>query len=101
MIKVKRGDRHDVFWTIPGVNLTGALVKGLLVGAAPVIPLQELALDTVDAAAGKVRHRLVGDLAPGEYQFEIEITRGEEVATAPTVGYETFIVEPDLNGGAP
>jgi hypothetical protein len=94
-ITVKRGDTHDISWTV-NADLTGATVRLLLRldnAQADVIVAEAT---VTGAAIGEVTHTLTGTLAVGEYDVEIELTRSGAVTTAPTVGFGRLRVVADL-----
>lgn len=102
MLRVKRGDTHDIVLTAAGldgkpVDLTGADVrvhaKLRRSGSEPIL-LDSAVIEPV--SEGRVRHRLTGTLEPGEYAVEIELTRNNVITTAPTHGTITLVVEPDI-----
>lgn len=100
---VKQGDTHSitltVYDTVAGtptpLNLTGATVRLLAkLGADALIILT--ASINADPATGKVHHTLTGTLEPGTYNIEVEVTQGGTITTAPTTGFATLVVTPDL-----
>lgn len=100
MLIVKEGDTHEVSW-VTNIDLTGSTIKLSFRRttrrsgeALPAPTLENVVIS--DAAAGKVTHRLTGELVSADYQVEVEITRGLEIVTAPNAGYEILRVEKDL-----
>lgn len=90
MITVKQGDTHNITFTV-NMDLTGATVRLLcrpIAEEAPTI----LASSITDASGGIVTHQLTGDLEPGRYYVELEVTKSGVIATAPSDGYETMRV---------
>jgi hypothetical protein len=98
---VKQGDTHSitltVYESVGGVptplDLTGSTVRLLakLGTETTVILTAALGVDP-----GTVEHTLTGTLAAGTYSVEVEVTQGGAITTAPTEGYATLIVTPDL-----
>ncbi len=94
MVTVKRGDTHLTSWRT-NVDLTGASVR-LLARNKSTKELFVLDSSIEDASSGIVTHQLTGNLKSGNYQVELEITRSDGIFTAPSGGYETLCVVPDL-----
>lgn len=100
MLIVKEGDTHEISWCV-NVDLTATTVKLTFrkttrrSGEALSAPTNENVV-IADAVAGKVTHRLTGELTCADYHVEVEITRGAEIVTAPNDGYEVLRVEKDL-----
>jgi hypothetical protein len=93
-ITVKQHDRYATRWTA-SMDLTGATTRLLARRAnAPVIELQHT---VIDAPGGVVEHILDGTLPVADYRVELEISRGGQIMTAPTVGYENLTVITDLD----
>lgn len=93
---VKQHDTHPVRWQIPGFNLTGCEVRVLIKRDTTVT---ELSAEIVEPpTAGLIEHKLTGELAPGSYQVEIEITEtaSGDITTVPTEDYGTLRVIADL-----
>lgn len=99
MNTVKRGDTNLITLTVKdsagvAVNLSGSTVRLLAVpisgGGATVLSA------SLGAGTGTVEHLLTGTLAVGTYSLEVEVTQGGVVTTAPSEGYATLIVTPDL-----
>lgn len=90
---VVRGDRHDMAWTITGVDLTGASV---------VLALKALVGEAVAQIAGSVNGTTAtfpwaDQVPPGTYFYEIEVTAAGAVVTAPSDKPGTLTVRTDLN----
>ncbi len=94
VLTVKSGDKYPTLWMVP-MDLTNSTVR--LIAKNKFGAVSVLATTIKNAADGIVEHVLTGTLAPGEYRVELEITRGSEVITAPTDGYENLKVIPDLD----
>lgn len=101
MSTIKAGDTHTITFTIKdsagaAVDLTGStprVVARPLSGGAAVELTSALGVD-----AGTVEHTLTGTLAAGTYHIEVEITAsGGAITTAPSDGYATLKVAPDLD----
>jgi hypothetical protein len=99
---VKTGDTHAITLTVfndvgAAKDLTGATVRLLakLQGSADPATVLTATLDG-NPTTGKVHHTLTGLLAAGTYDVEVEVTLGGVKTTAPTEGYATLIVAPDL-----
>lgn len=101
-ITVKRGDTHDITFTIFDVytglpsDLTGATAKvyAALTNGGPTIVLDAVIAEP--ATNGRVVHKLTGTLAIGCYDYEVELNRNGTTATSPTDGFGTLIVRPDI-----
>jgi len=94
ILTVKTGDRYPTYWRVP-MNLTGSTVRLIARrGSAPPVVLPSSILDP---AAGTVQHVLDGNLTVGMYAVELEITRDEQIITAPTDTYENLRVIADLD----
>lgn len=89
---VVRGDRHDISWTID-TDLTGATVKLVLrpVGGGETV---EIAGTVSESTA---TFPWADQVEPGTYACEIEVTRDEQIVTAPTDRPGTLRVREDLN----
>jgi len=94
VLTVKTGDRYPTYWTVP-MDLTGTQVR--LVARRGSAPAVTLPSTLKNPAGGVVEHILDGTLGVGSYAVELEITRGEEVITAPTDSYENLRVIADLD----
>jgi hypothetical protein len=94
VLTVKRGDRYPTYWTVP-MDLTGATVRLIArrgSAAAVVLP------STIpNPGGGLVEHILDGTLTVGSYAVELEITRDDQIITAPTDAYENLRVIADLD----
>ena len=96
-LTVKTGDRYPTYWTTP-IDLTGSTVRLIARrGANAAITLPST---IVEPTLGRVEHILDGTLTVGTYVVELEITRGEQVITAPTDTYEGLHVIADISGTA-
>lgn len=93
-VVVKRGDKHATRWVAVGVDLTGSTVR--LLAKLENSPTIELEAMISDPENGVVEHVLTGDLDPGVYRVELEITKGDTVMTAPSDSYASLTVLPDL-----
>lgn len=94
VLTVKAGDRYPTYWTVP-MDLTGTEVR--LIARRGSSPALTLASSITAPTTGTVRHVLDGTLSVGSYAVELEITRGEEIITAPTDSYENLRVIADLD----
>lgn len=101
MSTVKLGDTHTITFTLKDsagavVDLTGStprVIARALGGGAAVVLVSALGVDP-----GTVTHTLTGTLAAGTYHIEVEITAsGGAITTAPSAGYATLTVAPDLD----
>lgn len=94
IVKVKRGDKRPVTWTVP-VDLTGCSVR--LLAKRGSNPTVVLASSITNYVGGEVTHVTDGTLAIGMYQVELEITfPNGNIITAPTETYENLQIIPDL-----
>lgn len=98
MLNIKHGDRYDLSWVVreddgTPLDLAGATVRLLAKDRSGV---SLLPTTVTDAAGGAFTHTLDGTLDVGTYEVEVEISRGAEVRTAPTTGFETLRVAADL-----
>lgn len=100
---VKQGDTHSITFTVYETVGSTPTPRDLTDPVATVRVLAKKGTEaTVVLAAsvggdpGTVVHTLTGTLPAGTYQVEVEVTQGGAITTAPTTGYETLIVEPDL-----
>lgn len=94
---VKQGDKYPVTWTV-NMDLTGTAQRVIARRIGATEPVE---LDVDSAAGGVITHTLTGDLEPGDYQVEVEVTAGTQVVTFPTdqTGtrqYDILTVLPDL-----
>lgn len=96
---VKYRDTNTITLTVKdaagvAVNLSGSTVRVL---AQPVSGGEATVLtSSLGAGTGTVVHQLTGTLAIGTYRLEVEVTLAGEITTAPSSGYATLRVEPDL-----
>ena len=91
---VEAGDKYPTTWRV-GISLVGATVR--LVAKRKGFDSIVLPTTITDAANGVVQHTLTGTLAVGDYRVEMEISRDDQIVTAPTDTYENFRVIPDLD----
>lgn len=94
ILTVKAGDKYPTTWRVP-ISLVGATVR--LVAKRKGYPAIVLPTTITDAANGVVQHSLTGTLEVGDYRVEMEISRDDQIVTAPTDTYENFRVIPDLD----
>jgi hypothetical protein len=94
MLTVKAGDRYATVWRVP-MDLTGATVR--LIARRGSNPAVVLDSTVTSATGGEVTHILDGTLAVGTYAVELEISREDEIITAPTDSYENLRVIADLD----
>jgi hypothetical protein len=98
---VKSGDTHAITLTVfddvgAPVDLTGSTVRLLAkLAAGGTLEVLDATLDAAPTT-GMVHHTLTGTLVAGTYNVEVEVTLGGVITTAPTEGYATLIVTPDL-----
>lgn len=97
-LTVRRGDTHPLYWQIldrgTPADLTGATARLIVKMVSPSVGTAIILTATIDG--DKVKHILTGTLAIGTYQYEIEITKSGAISTAPTKGFGTLVVLPDL-----
>lgn len=103
MITVKRSDKYAITYSAEEMDLTNCTVRLLAraVGApAPTVLGSEIS----DPSAGEVMHQLSGNLLPGDYLVELEVTTPSgDVITFPSrqdgrgPQYETLRVIHDLD----
>lgn len=93
---VKHGDSSLLSWSI-NADLTGADVR-LLARSQTTRVLHELDCDVVNptASASTVQHLTDGTLPIATYDIEFEIVLGGEKVSAPSQGYASLVVGPDL-----
>lgn len=94
---VKHGDRGTVTTWTANVDLTGStvvLVASLVTGG----PLITLSSSITDATHGVVTHITDGTVPVGTYNVELKVTQGGLPVWFPNIGYETLIVNPQLDG---
>lgn len=94
VLTVKTGDRYPTYWTVP-MDLTGTTVR--LIARRGSSAAVTLPSTVTSPTGGVVQHILNGSLSVGSYAVELEITRGEEIITAPTDSYENLRVIADLD----
>lgn len=94
VLTIKTGDRYPTYWTVP-MDLTGTSVR--LVARRGSSPAVTLDSTITDFQGGVVEHVLDGTLTVGLYAVELEITRDEQIITAPTDTYENLRVIADLD----
>lgn len=91
---VKQHDKHPTTWTA-NMNLTDCTVRLLAQksGVTTVLPTT-----VSDVTGGVVTHVLTGNLEPGTYKVELEVSRVSDnlLVTFPNKGTETLVVEKDL-----
>jgi len=95
---IKRGDKGDTLTLTVNMDLTGCTLRLL---ARPKnqhdAELLVLAVDPgSDLAEGTVDHITTGTLELGDYDIELEATRGDEIFSFPTNGFERLKVVADL-----
>jgi hypothetical protein len=94
VLTVKTGDRYPTYWRVP-MDLTGTSVRLIARrGSALAITLPST---ISDPTGGVVEHVLDGLLIVGMYAVELEITRDDQIITAPTDTYENLRVIADLD----
>ena len=94
VLTVKRGDRYPTYWSVP-MDLSGATVRLIARrGSAPAVTLPST---VTNPAGGIVQHILDGTLTVGSYAVELEISRDDQIITAPTDTYENLRVIADLD----
>lgn len=99
-LTVRRGDTHPVYWRILDaagvpIDLTGATAELHVKPTKPSGPAVTL-IATVEPVEKRIRHDLTGTLAPGDYAYELEITKDGAIMTAPTRENGVLTVLPDL-----
>ena len=92
-ITIKQHDKVRTTWTVPGMDFTGATTR--LLARRVNAPVIELAHTVI--SADTVEHITDGTLPVANYRVELEISRGDEVITAPTTHYENLTVITDLD----
>jgi archaellum component FlaG (FlaF/FlaG flagellin family) len=101
MYRVKRGDTHDIVFTVKNaarqtVDLSGSSVR-ILGRRKGDRTLEVFELDAeLGADPGTVIHTLTGTLDVGVYRLEVEITEGAVITTAPADGWVELQVTSDL-----
>ena len=94
VLTIKTGDRYPTYWTVP-MDLTGTSVR--LVARRGSAPAVTLPSTITNFTGGVVEHILDGTLTVGLYAVELEITRDDQIITAPTDTYENLRVIADLD----
>lgn len=94
---IKRGDKGDTLTLTVNTDLTGCTLRLLAQKMYDTTPVFELDVDPgSDLPGGNVTHITTGTLEIGEYRLELEATRGDEIFTFPTNGFERLKVVADL-----
>lgn len=96
MTVVKRGDKLPVTLTV-NHDLTGATTRLIVRHLAQNGDKEELAHQVTDPSTGEVTCALDGTWALGRHYLELEITQNGEIRTAPSSGYESIRIVPDLD----
>ena len=94
-LTIKRGDRHPITLTI-GADITGATVR--LIARPRSGTSIELPCTVTDPTTGTITHVLDGKLdGATTWDVEVEVTDGDTIRTAPSVGYSRINVYLDLD----
>lgn len=90
----KEGDTRKAAWRV-NFSLLNATVS-LKVQASNGSMVTTSNVEIADPYAGIVTWKHGGTLAPGDYKVELWVTRDGDTFKAPSVGYETLRITPDL-----
>jgi len=93
---IKHGDTDPTTWTAVGMDLTGCTVRLVARNMRSRDTLIELPTTILDVSAGVVEWTPDGTLATGDYEVELEVTRGALIVTFPNDGFAVFTVTDDI-----
>lgn len=90
----KESDRRMLRWEIDG-DLTGSTVM-LVVLDGSTLTRFPVAIEGTTETASTVAWFFDATYPAGSYAFQFEISRDDTFVNAPTIGFGTLVVEPDL-----